>query len=199
MFRCRKLLLLNILLVVISSQKNYSQQNESNEAFSKISITAKYLYNLENKYLDEFWSAKNGYGLGISFPFYKGIMELGVDYMPFEGYRTKYTNFKSYYIYLGWNNYFDLILHSSLVVGVKIGSFLMIFEDYKLTEFESNESELGIAALAGWKINVWENFGLYTNTEWTNIFTKHNLKFLNITGGIFYSFDSPEWLRDFLK
>jgi len=153
-----------------------------------------------NKY-DKWWTA--GIGLaysvgGCDFDEDKdglGDVSIGVSHISFKGIKKKHPDFSSNYIYLSWVGTIDLPLNSSLSAGLKIGSYLMSFDNDTLNSFQKNESELAVGPYAVFYFPVFNYISLSLSGEFITVFTKRSMKFLYLSAGVSYSFSTPNWLK----
>ncbi len=193
--------LIKILLIMLfaATLQNNAQSNSHNAAFTKTQVRVNYLNNYDRESLNDFWSAKHGAGVIYSTPFYAGNISLGVEYLPFSGRIDKYPDFQSLFISLTWYEKILLPLNSSLGIGVKGGSFMMIFDDETLTEFEGTESEIALSPLVNFELGISQYFSLYAEANFISVLTAKRIKLFNLSGGISYNCNTPAWLLRILK
>jgi hypothetical protein len=189
-------IILSILIFGLSGFVPLSaQQGPSTKAFSEIMIGGNFVWSKSSDDLDEYWNSDNGLDGFIQTPFYAGDIKIGFTYIPFKGKDGYHPDFNSYYINLGWkeNLYFSSSI--SMNVGAKIGSFMMSFQDDTLSAFRTQESEIGIAAEAGFKFGITQEIDLRINANFLTVFTNRRIKLFSLFAGVSYAFISPKWMR----
>jgi hypothetical protein len=184
------------LAAIIDSASIYAQEKRPISAFSEVTLGANFVWNGSSGDLDEYWNSGSGIDGYIQTPFYAGNIKLSFTYMPFKGRDINHPDFNSYYINLGWNENISLVNRLSLYLGVSIGSFLMSFDDETLTEFKTQESEIGAAAEAGLKFSVTPALYFQISTDFLSVFTSRRIKLFNMFAGVSYAFTSPKWFRE---
>ncbi len=187
------------IVVILIITGHYHAQEKSTNAFSEFTIEAGYTNNLSSGDIEEYWESGNAAAFSISTPFYFGTVGIGIDASIFESKLKGRPDFKTFFINLSWMKGIRLLGFSQLNAGVKVGSYNMLFDDNNLTEFESNESELAVSAIAQYDTEVVEELRIYLRPEFLTVFTNKRLKLFIITAGLSYTFNSPQWIRDILE
>ncbi len=182
-----------LFLILFISGSVLSQSNKN--IFNKSLFALSYINSSEHNGLDTYWNIENGFGGYFQTQFYLGDISVGISHTSFKGVKTKYPDFSSNYIYVSWIGEINLPLNSSLGAGIKVGSYLMTFEDDTLSSFQKNESELAVGPYAIFSLPVFSRFSINISGEFITVFTKRSMKFFNLSAGISYSFTTPNWLR----
>lgn len=188
-----------ILLFILAGNVAQYSQETGKAAFSELLVTANYNQTISNGDLNEFWETGKGISVSALTPFYLGETGLGIDASIIKSKSEIQPNFNSFFINLAWMQDINIFQFSSLKFGVKFGSYIMLFDDNELSEFESNESELAVSASARYGIKIYKNFNLYISTDLITVFTRKRLKFVNAGIGLSYRLNSPQWLKEFLE
>ena len=183
----------SLFVILILFPQFIFSQNEDPYSNSKIGVN--YINTSEEGGLENFWDAQNGFGVFFQTPFYAGDILLGLNHIPCEGMKEKYPNFKSNYIYLGWIGKVKLPLNSALGAGLKFGTFMMSFESDTLSSFSKTESEFAVGPFAQFSINIFKWLMLDLSGEYTVVLTNREMKLVNFSAGLSYSFSTPAWLR----
>jgi len=100
---------------------------------------------------------------------------------------------------MGWGVEFKTLRLLKFYSGLNIGSFQMDFEDEDIEEGLVSESELGIEFMLRLSFQILKNANLNIEGSYLRIFTNMKIDLLYVSAGIDYSFNSPDWLRDFLN
>jgi hypothetical protein len=195
-FLSRKLKSIALALILIFSIKVNAQVEEP---FSKINLEINCLKNKSSEFLNRYWESKLGLQGTISFPFYFGKLQAGVNYYSFTGRENKYPAFKGFFINAGFGKNITLPLKLLLSTSVKVGSFLMYFNADTLSAFQRFESELAVGLNTVLKIPITNYFYINIGGEFVTVFLHYKIKFLTAYAGLEYSFSSPAWLKEFLK
>ncbi|PKL88053.1 MAG: hypothetical protein CVV23_12170 [Ignavibacteriae bacterium HGW-Ignavibacteriae-2] len=188
-----------LLLIMLLPPSGLYSQNVESEVFETITLSAGYNKNISMGELNKYWNADKGASLKIESPFYAGLLGVGVDGQLFTSNSLLQPDYKSFFIYMYWQYQLKLLFNTSLRAGVKFGSYVMIFNDVTLSEFESNESELGIGASFQYDIPVSKIFTFYVQSDFVTVFTMKRIKLFNAGAGVSYNFTSPEWIKDILN
>lgn len=195
-FNLRYIVLPLIFIVSTVFTPIYAQESSASRAFSEIELGVNYIWNLSSGDLDEYWNSGSGVDGYFQMPFYAGNIKVGFKYLPFKGRDVNHPNFNSYYINLAWNENISFLNRFSLYIGVSVGTFLMSFNDETLTEFRTEESEIGAAAEAGLNFTVLPGLNFQVSTDFLSVFTSRKIKLSGLYAGISYAFTSPQWIRD---
>ena len=187
------------ILIAFSFTGHNLAQDKTAKVFSEFTIDAGYVNHISTGDLEEYWKPGSAASLSISTPFYFGTMGIGVDASKFESKFEGRPDYNTFFINLSWMQGVRLPGFSRLYAGIKAGSYNMLFDDNNLTEFESNESELAIAAIVQYDIEVYREFRIYLRPELLTVFTNKRIKLFNINAGLSYTFNSPQWIRDILE
>jgi hypothetical protein len=195
-FNLRYIILSLTFIAFTDSASIYAQGSSSRSAFEEIALGVNYVWNGSSGDLDEYWNSGSGIDGYIQTPFYAGNIKIGFTYLPFHGRDLAHPDFESFYINLGWNENVSLTKRITLYIGVSVGSFLMTFNDETLTEFRTQESEIGAAAEAGLKFSLSSALNLQVSADFLSVFTSRRIKLFNAFAGVSYAFTSPQWFRD---
>lgn len=176
----------------------YRAQDSS---FQKLSIGFSFSRNVNKTSLDEFWNKYNQYGALVRSPFYSGNIEIGFSYTPFTSKNFEQPDFKLLMYYIQWDK---PLFNSSIfeaAVGCKIGLSQMIFEETDEISNSSDiyEHEILAGIIASLRYNISSEVQLDLKVNYVSILTKKTINLFYTGAGVCYTFDTPKWLRDFLK
>jgi hypothetical protein len=167
--------------------------------FSTINVSLNYNQNILDDDLKEYWFDGRGGSLSFSTPFYIGEAGLGLDFSAIKSKSIRQPNYETFFMHIAWRQGLGLGKFVKLLAGVKFGSYIMLFNDVALSQFESNESELAIAATGQININLTGRISINFASEFLTVFTNKRMKIAHYGAGASYLFDSPKWLREALE
>jgi hypothetical protein len=191
------------LVIILSLLLFYPRLHaQNNEAFESFNIGSNYIYNVNSKTLNDFYSTGSGFELYFSSPFYFGNVRTGFSYLPFSGRSEIYPDYNSFFISIQWGYGIELplniIFSLNAITGINLLEFdkseLLLISPGEFSEiefFSGLNSELSYRVFGGWHINI--------STSYLAIFTNKEINLLNISFGISRSFTSPKWLKEFLE
>lgn len=189
-----------ILLIILFTIPQLSfAQKDSAAAFNSIDLFAGLNININEGDLSEYWNPGKGISVNITTPFYAGTIGIGVDALFFNSKSNNQPDYKSFFINLSWMQGIKIYDPAELRLGVKFGSYNMLFAENNQSEFETNESELAIAAAGTLQIRLYKKLYLNICPELLTVFTNKRMKLFNISTGLSYSFDSPLWIKRILE
>jgi hypothetical protein len=191
-----KLQIIFLILILFSTPRINAQ---TEEPYSKLNFEINLLKNRSSEFLDKYWETKLGLQGTISFPYYFGKLQAGINYYSFTGREKIYPAFKGFFINAGIGK--DIVLPLKLIfsTSVKAGSFLMYFNADTLSAFQRFESELAVGLNAALKIPVMKYFHINIGGEFVTVFLQYKIKFLTAYAGLEYTLTTPAWIKEFLE
>jgi len=186
------------LLFLLIGLSNLSAQDRS---FDEISIGLNFSNNFNKETLYDYWDPGNSYEAYLRTPIQFGNVQAGLSYIPFKSRNTEQPDFKGTFIYLQWNKEIFSASDFEFNAGIKFGLFRMVFDKTELyygeDEIQEHEIFAGLAASVNYKIM--QNVGLSLSANYNSILTHKKINLFFVGAGFYYTFDTPLWLKDFLK
>jgi len=186
------------LLFLLIDLSNLSAQDRS---FDEISIGLNFSNNFNKETLYDYWDPGNSYEAYLRTPIQFGNVQAGLSYMPFKSKNTEQPDFNGTFIYLQWDKDIFTVNDFEVNAGIKFGIFRMVFDKTELyygeDEIQEHEIFTGLAASVNYKIM--QNVGLSFSANYNSILTHKKINLFFVGAGFYYTFDSPLWLKDFLK
>jgi len=184
-----------ISLIIISSE--YAQNSNP---FDKITIGIDAAVTVYDNTFKEYWNSGNAFGLSASTPFYYGNFDIGLIYNPFYAKDEDQPNFTGLLLYLQWSEKIFSIKETSLSIGLSAGLFQMIFdkteEYFNHSDLFEHEITIGLSALVSH--NIENNLSANFICQYHTIYFRKKLSFIYIGASLRYSFNTPNWLKEFL-
>ncbi|HEY7750721.1 MAG TPA: hypothetical protein VH917_00395 [Ignavibacteriaceae bacterium] len=190
------------LFCVLLSAFLFSNYAQEKKAFETFSFGGSYVSNVNEETLHNYWSSGSGFEGYFATPFFIGNFQVGLTYLPFEGKTESYPDFNSYLIYVQWGYRFYLPHNFSLSVDALTGIDQLDFDESAeaiISEGEIAEREIAIGLSSTISFEIVPTWNLNFLTSYQRIYTKERIDLINLSIGLSKSFDSPEWLKDFLE
>jgi hypothetical protein len=132
-------------------------------------------------------------------PFYWGTIQGGGHFYPYSGKSEFQPDFFSLFIFIGWGPGLEISGKVRWYNGIKIGSFQMYFDDSDIHESQALESELGVGFNTRFDYILTKSWSIQVGADYLYVYTYKPLELFMINAGLSYTFDSPGWLKEFLK
>jgi hypothetical protein len=186
-----------LLFLLTAFSKSFSQDR----SFDEISIGLNFSNNFNKETLHDYWDPGNLYEAYLRAPIQFGNIQAGLSYMPFKSKNTEQPDFNGTFIYLQWDKDIFTVNNFEFNSGIKFGMFRMVFDKTELyygeDEIQEHEIFAGIAASINYKIT--QDAGLSLSANYNSILTHKKINLIFVGAGFYYTFDTPLWLKDFLK
>ena len=167
--------------------------------FEKIKIGLQYTNNFNRTIFHNTWHPTGGIKGFFESPFYFGRTQVGLKLMYFNTKDFNIPEFISWFAYVGWGMEFRTLRLLRLYSGLNIGSFQMNFEKEDVEPGLKSENELGIEFMVRLSFQILNNSNLNIEGSYLRIFTNKRINLFYASAGIDFSFNTPDWLKDFLN
>lgn len=171
----------------------------SGEAFNRSSLHLSYNLNTNRELYHQYWKPANGIEMTFRTDYYLGRLEVGYCYTKHHNLYPAQPPFASHYPFVGWINRLEIYKRLNLYAGPRIGSFFMTFDDDHTNAEEITELELALEMVAGVEIDIYDNFAAALALKQRIIFTREKIRLTFISIGLVYEFETPGWLKGFLR
>ncbi|MBN2571223.1 MAG: hypothetical protein JXA68_03785 [Ignavibacteriales bacterium] len=194
-----KKILLCIAFYLLLANITYSQKEEL--PFENIQVGANYFNNFNKNEFHKYWNSTNGAGAYLKTPFYFGFIKIGLNYSDCQSKSNEQPDFVNLIAYLDWGKEFQLPLDICVSTFFKIGISQMDFERSALFVHEGFLLERELLIGTGFIISydLIDRLQIFTGLDYQKTFTQKPMELSFLQIGLSYKFDSPEWLKDFLK
>ena len=193
----KKLFLLSLLLILGSLHPVSAQ-----DAFERISFKVTGTKLFSGNELMRSWSPSAGIGFEVSTPSYFGNLEAGIRYVRYDELDFENSGFHSHYVFGGW--YYSYLASPELTIepGIRLGNRFMLHDEDKFYDdyrFSREESEFTYEAYFRIQQQIGTYSGIYVSVSYNR--TVFNIPYSSIIGTIGFStsFNSPSWLKRFLR
>lgn len=190
--------LIQICIFFIFTIQNAFSQNSHN-AFSYTKINFNIVINKSTDELNRLWLPQKGLEGSIEMPFYYGNILAGMRYLPYKEKEPYYHDFSTFYYFVGWGKEISLPLKIKWYNGFKVGGFVMEFHIDSLSAYKRDETELSAGFNSRISLELINNLFLDIAADYDAVFTHKRIEMFLISGGISYSFKTPDWFKEFLK
>ncbi len=188
-----------IMLQITGTEKQFLFAENIKEAFESTTLSLEFISNSNHNTFHQYWNPAYGAKIQIEMPFYYGTIQSGVELYPYNGKNERFPDFFSAYFFLGWGK--EILVSSGIHCygGLRVGSYRMSFDDDEINETQIVESELGVGLDSWLKLDISPAWAIHCRLGYLVIYTKKHLEFTMFSAGFSYTFDSPQWLKEFLK
>lgn len=164
-------------------------------AFESLRLDLNLVANVNRTSLHDFWKPGPGAELAVETPFYRGTIEIGIQYSRFQARQTAQPDFTALFPFLGWGLELPMTARLDWHNSGRLGSFVMGFD---ITGGGRTEQELALALRSRLAYALNDAWSLHVAAHYQVVFTHERLHLFYISGGIGRVFDMPGWLREFL-
>jgi len=193
----KKYFLFTILFLLV----NISSLSAQNLSFEKFSIGANLSANSNIETLHDYWDPGNLYEVNLRTPIQFGNMQVGLSYIPFKSKNSEQPDFKGMFFYLQWDKEIFTVKDFEINAGIMFGLCRMVFDKTEMykSKDELQEHEVSAGFVSSINYNITQNVGLNLTANYNSILTRKKINLAFIGAGFYYTFDTPQWLKDFLE
>jgi len=196
--RKSELIILLFVFSIIPSEKKLFA-SEPFLPFSTFATRVNGITDVNQSSLNDYWDPQYGAELIVDMPFYWGDIQGGIHFYTYEGKSESQPDFLNLYIYIGWGPGFRVFKNLYWFNGIQVGIFQMHFDDSDIHESQALESELAVGVNTRIDFQLSNNWSIQAGAAYLYVYTYKPLELLMVKAGFSYSFDTPPWLREFLK
>ena len=188
-----------IMIQITGAERQILFAEDAKESFESMTLGLECVSNLNRNTFHQYWDPAYGAKISIEMPFYYGTIHSGVELYPYNGKNESFPDFFSAYFFLGWSK--DIQVSSGIYWynGLRVGSYRMSFDDDEINETQVVESELGVGLDSWLKLDLSSAWSVHCRICYLVVYTHKHLKFTMFSAGFSYTFDSPQWLKEFMK
>jgi len=194
----KTILFIIAFLIILPIQSRLYADDEDN-AFKFISLRLNLLANTNRNTLHQYWTPFWGGEVEVDMPFYAGDIRAGLHLYQFDGKNEEYADYLVTYYYVGWGWKIALSSHINWFNGLRLGSYQMRFDDTDINPTQKIESELATGVDSRFNLKISSQWSGQIGIGYIVVFTHKKLELVNLSIGISYTFDSPDWLTEILK
>lgn len=198
------------LLIAFLLLANVSIANAQSKAFESISVGAYVGYPVAGGELLNSWNSEPSLQLSFGTPFYAGELETGVRYTRFSNSEAfpDYSNFDSFFIYMGWGYHFTITDKLSAGPALRFGTTFFKYDEAKIYtrpnvgweyDFDTTESEFAYELLFRSVFRISGRIRAHAELTYNRTLTFHPVRLSYISAGFTYRFNSPDWFKKVLR
>jgi len=177
--------------------KLYAENTD--KTFQSATFRINLVTNINRNTLHQYWNPLLGGEAEIETPFYAGEIRVGLHLYQFNGKTDDYPDYLVGFFYIGWGVEIPLISQLGWFNGIRLGSYQMGFDDTDINPTQRVESELAVGIDTGLNLKLSSRWQGHVGIGYIAVFTQKKIELLNLSVGISYTINSPDWLREFLK
>ena len=144
------------------------------------------------------WEPSPGFEVRALFPFHAGSVEFGAAQTSFDSHIDGVPGFRARYVFIGWGAAARPIARVAWRTGVRLGVYDLQFDDETIPDYARSENEIATELVSDLAFDLGRRWSLLGGAGGRVVFTRPRMRQLTVTVGVRRTFDSPEWLRDFL-
>ena len=168
------------------------------EPYRTMTFGAYHIRNINHNLFHSYWKAPDGWGGFIELPFYVGKIDAGVDVIPYHAKQPTTSDVSTTLFYAGWGIDFMLLPKFYWYNGLSFGDNFMVFEDETRDGFKY-ESEIALMYSSKCKYNISKNISVFVSGRYFYLLTHHRIRLFYVFFGTGYSFNTPQWIREFME
>lgn len=170
-------------------------------SFRTISLSAGGQLNLnDNTRLHEYWSSGRGGWLSVTSPFLAGEATLYLAAHRYGSIDPQAPPFTGLMTSVGWGLPVEVTSRLEVSAGMRTGIYIMQFDEPSEQAWKSaSESEMVVAPYGEVEYQVAEGWQVCVTVQHLRVFTSERLALTYGGLGVRHTFDTPEWLRTFLR
>ena len=144
------------------------------------------------------WDASPGPEVRALFPFYAGSVELGASQSSFDSRSDAVPGFRARFVFIGWGVDARPLSRLTWRTGARLGVYDLQFDDESLPDYARSENEVATELVSELGFDLGRRWSVLGGAGGRVVLTRPRMRQLTLTIGLRRTFDSPEWLRDFL-
>ena len=188
--------------VEVISEKLYNDTSNISQAahpFNFIEISIQLTQNINHNTFYRFYESQNGLKTSITTPFYWGDIQASVQILPFFGLEKDYIDFIGIHQNIKWGKSIHIFEKLQWYNAIGTGYYIFYFSKplYLSDEIFNPgiaESELSAGFLSQLQYSFNNKINLNIETNIDRIFTYKHIDMINVSMGISYLFNAPDWM-----
>jgi hypothetical protein len=144
------------------------------------------------------WDGAPGVEARVLFPFYAGSVEFGATQSSSRSKVAGVPGFRARYVFVGWNAGVHPARRLVVRAGTRLGVYDLQFDDETLPDYGRSENEVAAEVTTEADLEMGRRWSAVAGAGGRVVFTEPRMRQLSLTLALRRTFDTPEWLRDFL-
>ncbi len=176
----------------------YVQNAGGTEPYRTMTFGFHHALNTNRNLFHNHWKEPHGWGGFIELPFYIGEISAGADMIPYHAKKTTISDVNTILFYAGWGIDLMNLPKFTWYNGASFGNNFMIFEDETRDGFKY-ESEIALMYSSKLEYQISKNVSVFMSGRYFYLLTHHRIRLFYVCFGTGYSFNTPQWIKDFLE
>jgi hypothetical protein len=144
------------------------------------------------------WDGAPGIEARVLFPFYAGSVELGAAQSSYSSNVAGVPGFRARYVFIGWSAGARPARQLVVRAGTRLGVYDLQFDDASLPDYSRSENEAAAELTTEIDLGLGRRWSAVAGAGGRLVFTEPRMRQLTLSLALRRTFDTPEWLRDFL-
>lgn len=167
--------------------------------FEKITVGFGLLMQVNTTPVDKGWEPGAGLECYLETPFYLGVVQGGIQLLPYSTIRSDLPEYDSRFLYLDWRMPLRPSSRIRWSNGFRIGILQMDFDDPSATWHDRVDHELGLGLVSALDWEVLDGWSVRVTAVHRKIFISKPVEQTILHLSIGRSFSTPRWLLEFLR
>jgi hypothetical protein len=144
------------------------------------------------------WDGTPGIEARVLFPFYAGSVEFGAKQSSYRSKVAGVPGFRARYVFVGWNAGVHPARRLVVRAGARLGVYDLQFDDETLPDYSRSENEVAAEVTTEADLGLGRRWSAVAGAGGRLVFTEPRMRQLTLSLALRRTFDTPEWLREFL-
>lgn len=186
-----------ILYVALLGVQGVRAQSHSDSLYQSVTVYLSGSSNVNRERFHSFWQPGYGLDVGAHTPFYRGVVEVGTSWHRYRSGDGAVPRFEAFWIFAGWGIPLPITPWLNTLTGVRLGNYLMWFDDDTPGLVRENELTLGVHGRLS--IPIGNSWSLFAGGACQKTFTALRINLWYVSVGVAHGLRSPSWLKQFLR
>jgi hypothetical protein len=187
-----------LLLLAMMAPPGTARSQSSSTPFGTVALSIGSAVEVERSANLARWDGARGIEARALFPFYAGSVELGATQSSYSSNVTGVPGFRARYVFVGWNAGARPARRLVVRAGTRLGVYDLQFDDETLPDYSRSENEVAAEVTTEADLGLGRRWSAVAGAGGRLVFTEPRMRQLSLSLALRRTFDTPEWLRDFL-
>lgn len=188
-----------LAVLALTGTPGEADAQDGGREFERITAGLGLLMQVNTTPVDEGWEPGAGLECFLETPFYLGLVQAGIQLLPYSTVRPDLPDYDSRFLYLDWRLPLELSDRIRWSTGFRIGILQMDFDDPSATWHDRVDHELGTGLVSVLEWEVLDGWSVRVTAVHRKIFISKPIRQTVLHLSIGRAFATPRWLLEFLR